>query len=159
MSHMPVDHPLRGFYRGLTVLTGVAAAGYGAVALLQTSDHPFFDRAGESVLGMKTNAAAGLLWVIIGAVALITSLIGRNLDAKVNAVFGPMVWVVGTIALCLIRTSDNVLATSITSVCALYVVGTILLTASLYSPVSGAPRSRPASDRPAAARESVSASR
>ena len=153
MSHMPVDHPLRGLYRGLTVLTGLAAAGYGAVALAQASDHSFFDRAGESVLGLKANAAAGLLWLIIGVVTLITSLVGRNLDAKVNIVLGPVLWVVGTIALCLIRTSANVLAASVMTVIVLYIVGAILLTGSLYGSVS---RGRAVSDRPIAARESVS---
>lgn len=158
MSHMPVDHPLRGLYRGLAGLTGVASVGYGAVTLIQTSGNDFFDHAGETVLGMKANPAAGVIWLVIGAVALITSLVGRNLDAKVNIVFGPLVWVVGTIGLCLIRTSDNVLASSVTNVCALYVVGTILLTASLYTgTASTALTRRPTAGRSTDAREPVTA--
>jgi Na+/melibiose symporter-like transporter len=158
MSHMPVDHPLRGLYRGLTVLTGVVAVGYGAIALAKTSDHSFFGDTSEKVLGMQANAGAGLLWVVIGAIAIVTALVGRNLDAKVNYYFGPVLWILGTIGLFFIRNGTNFLAFSITSVCALYVVGTILLTSALYSTVSGgASVRRPNTGQSETSREPVSA--
>jgi hypothetical protein len=149
MSHMPVDHPLRGLYRGIGVLTGAASAAYGAIALVQTSDHSFFDDGGERVLGMRANPAAGVVWIVIGLLALLTGLVGRNVDARTNFVLGPALWVLGTIGLMVIRTPNvNFLAFSITTVIVMYIVGGILLTSALYTRISGAaPARRPDSDR------------
>jgi Na+/melibiose symporter-like transporter len=157
MSHMPVDHPLRGFYRGLTVLTGVVSIGYGAIALAQTTDHSFFDEQGERVLGMTANAAAAVVWIVIGVIAAGAALVGRNVDAKVNYLFGPVLWILGTIGLFFIRNGQNFLAFSITSVCVYYVVGIILLTGGLYSTISGTNTSRRPSSDQSTARETVSA--
>lgn len=158
MSHLPVDHPLRGLYRALTVLTGAASVVYGVAALAQTSDLSFTDNVGESVLGMTANPAAGLLWVVVGAIVVLTSLVGRNVDGKINQVVGPVLWVIGTVGLVLIRNGDNVLAFSVTSVCVLYLLGTVWFTGALYSGVSGsAVVGRPSSADSSSAKEPVGA--
>ncbi|EXG79919.1 hypothetical protein [Cryptosporangium arvum] len=145
MSHLPVDHPLRGLYRGLTIVTGAASIAFGATALATTSGNGFTDPEGEKVWGlMAANPAAGVLWIVVGAIAVLAALAGRNIDAKVNSVLGPVLWVVGTIGLCLIRGENNFLAWSVTNVCVMYLLGTLWFTAALYSGVSGSqPVSRP----------------
>jgi hypothetical protein len=158
MSHLPVDHPLRGLYRGLTVVTGAATAAYGAIALLQTSGDSFTDNTGEKVWGMTANPAAGVFWIAVGVIALLAALVGRNVDVKVNWVLGPALWVIGSVGLVLIRNGDNVLAFSVTSVCVMYLLGTVWFTAALYGGVagSGAVR-RPSSADESAAKQPVGA--
>jgi len=147
MSHLPVDHPLRGLYRGLTIVTGAASIAYGATALATTSGNGFTDNEGEKVWGlMVANPAAGVFWIVVGAIALLAALAGRNIDAKVNSILGPALWVIGTIGLILIRNADNFLAFTVTSVCVMYVLGILWFTAALYSGVSGStPVQRPES--------------
>ncbi|TQS45516.1 hypothetical protein [Cryptosporangium phraense] len=147
MSHLPVDHPLRGLYRGLTIVTGAACIAFGGTALATTSGNGFTDNVGEKVWGLMTaNPAQGVFWIVVGAIVVLTSLIGRNVDAKINVVVGPVLWVVGTVGLILIRNGDNFLAFSVTSVCAMYLLGTLWFTGGLYSSVSTAtPVARPSS--------------
>lgn len=147
MSHLPVDHPLRGLYRGLTIATGAASIAFGATALATTSGNGFTDNQGEKVWGLMTaNPAQGVFWIVVGVIVLLAALVGRNIDARVNSVMGPVVWVVGTVGLVLIRNGDNFLAFTVTSVCVMYVLGTLWFTAALYSGASGAtPVSRPES--------------
>ncbi|MFI5960055.1 hypothetical protein [Cryptosporangium sp. NPDC051539] len=156
MSHMPVDHPLRGLYRGLTIVTGAASIAFGGTALATTSGNGFTDNVGEKVWGLMTaNPAQGVFWIVAGALVLLTALAGRNVDARLNVVIGPILWVVGTIGLVLIRNGDNFLAFSVTSVCAMYLLGTLWFTAGLYASVSTAtPVRRPTSD---SAKEPVAA--
>jgi len=158
MSHLPVDHPLRGLYRGLTIVTGAASVAYGATALATTSGNGFTDSEGEKVWGlMVANPAAGVFWIVVGGIALLAALVGRNVDAKVNSVLGPVLWVVGTIGLIFIRNGDNFLAFTVTSVCAMYLLGTLWFTAALYSGVSGSSPVRRPSSADSSAKEPVGA--
>ncbi|SHN46380.1 hypothetical protein [Cryptosporangium aurantiacum] len=157
MSHLPVDHPLRGLYRGLTIVTGAASIAYGAIALIQTSGGSFTDNEGEKVWGMVANPAAGVFWIVVGGIALLAALAGRNIDAKVNSVLGPVLWVVGTIGLIFIRNGDNFLAFTVTSVCVMYLLGTLWFTAALYSGVSGSATVRRPSHAASSEKEPVGA--
>ena len=137
MSHLPVDHPLRGLYRGLTLVTGVASIAFGGTALATASGGSFTDNEGEKVWGlMAANPAVGVFWIAVGAIAALAALVGRNVDAKVNSVLGPVLWVVGTVGLVLIRNGDNFFAFTVTSVCVMYLLGVLWFTAALYSGVA-----------------------
>ncbi|GAA3397462.1 hypothetical protein [Cryptosporangium minutisporangium] len=158
MSHLPVDHPLRGLYRGLTIVTGAASVAYGATALAQTSGGSFTDGEGEKVWGLMTaNPAAGVFWIVVGGIALLAALAGRNIDAKVNSVLGPFLWVVGTIGLIFIRNGDNFLAFTVTSVCVMYTIGTLWFTAALYAGVSTSSAVRRPSSADSSSKEPVGA--
>ncbi len=136
MSHLPVDHPLRGLYRGLALLTGVLLVVFGAVGYVQTSDLPFFHQEGERVLGLSTNPAFAVLSLVTGVIVLVASAVGRNVDVPVYHAVGWLFMVAGLVMLCVIRTDLNVLASSITNVNVSFVVGVILVTAGLYGNVS-----------------------
>jgi hypothetical protein len=134
MSHIPVDHPLRGLYRGLSLVSGLVLAVFGAVAFAQTASNDFLDTDGPRVLGMTANPA---------------TLIGRNADVAVDRAAAVVLWIVATVGLCTLRTHDlNVLSFSVTNVNVLYVIGAVLFTAGLYvSTARATPVRRPTSER------------
>jgi hypothetical protein len=136
MSHLPVDHPLRGLYRGLALLTGVLLVVFGVAGYVQTSDLPFFHQEGERVLWLSTNPAFSLLSILTGTIVAVASLIGRNVDVPVNYGVGGLFLVAGLVMLCVIRTDLNVLASSISNANVSFVVGLLLVTSGLYGTIS-----------------------
>jgi hypothetical protein len=136
MSHFPVDHPLRGLYRGLALLAGALLTVFGVLGYVQTSDLDFFHQDGERVLGLSTNPAFSVLSILAGLVVLAANLLGRNVDVLVNRVVGGVFLVGGLFMLCVIRTGANFLASSITNANVSFVVGLILLAAGVYGTVS-----------------------
>lgn len=136
MSHFPVDHPLRGLYRGLVLLSGAALIVFGVVGYLQTSDLDFFEQNGERVLGLSTNPAFALSAVVSGVIAVAATLIGRNVDVPVDRLLGGVFMVGGLLMLCVIRTDANYLASSITNVNVSFVLGMVFMTAGLYATTS-----------------------
>lgn len=147
MSHFPVDHPLRGLYRGLAVLVGLALVVFGVVGYVQTSDLPMFDQTGERALGLTTNLAFSLLSIVFGILVVATTLIGRNFDVPVNVGLGTVFMVAGLAMLCLIRTDLNFLAFSITNVNVSFVIGMLLMAAGLYGKASSRQRPRAAAPK------------
>ena len=133
MSHLPVDHPLRGLYRGLALLIGAGLVLFGVLGYLNTSDLDFFDQDGERVLGLTTNPAFSLMSIVAGLVVMIGTLLGRNIDVQVNRVFGGIFMVGGLAMLCVIRTPANYLASSVTNVIVSFLMGMVLVAAGVYS--------------------------
>jgi uncharacterized protein YacL len=136
MSHFPVDHPLRGLYRGLAFLIGLAIIAFGVVAYIQTSSYPFFGPDGERVLGLTANPGFAVLSVVVGLAITVVTLIGRNLDVAVNIVMGGGFILVGLVMLALLRTPLNFLAFSVTNVVVSFIIGLVLILAGLYGSVS-----------------------
>ena len=132
MSHIPVNHPLRTFYRVLAALAGGYVVAFGVVGLLRAGGSTWFDRGETFALGLRTNLAFALASVVAGSIILIAVFIGRNLDHWVNLLGGTVFLVVGTAMLALIATDLNVLNFSIETVIVSYVVGMLLLAAGLY---------------------------
>ena len=82
---------------------------------------------------------------MLGAVILVATVIGRNLDVAVDKYVGWGLLVVGTYSLAVIRTEVNVLNFSISTVVVTYLAGLVLIMVSYYSKVAapedaGAPR-------------------
>jgi len=140
MSHLPANHSLRGLYRTLAFLTGVAAVVYGAVGYFSTRDSEFFHREPERVWGVTTNPAFAVTLVGLGVLVLIGVVIGRNVDVTMNIVLGSVFIAIALVMLCLIRTDINVLAFSITNVNVSFIAGTVLITAGMYSATHPAPK-------------------
>jgi hypothetical protein len=145
MAHNPVNHPLRPMYRVVGFIAGAYLVVFGIVGLIQTSGENITGSTGVRVLGQETN----LLWSIIalaaGAIVLITTAIGRNLDTEADKYLGWGLLVAGSYELAFSRTDANVFGFSIATVVVTYIVGLVLITAGLYSKVApssqaGAPR-------------------
>lgn len=145
MAHNPVNHPLRPLYRVLAVLAGAYLIVFGVVGLIVAPGDGLFGRPDERVLGQGANLFWSIVAVILGAVVVLVTVVGRNLDTEVNKFIGWGLLVIGTYELAVSRTDANVLKFTVATVIATYVVGLILIMSSQYTKVAppseaGAPR-------------------
>ena len=145
MAHNPVNHPLRPMYRMLGLLAGAYLVVFGAVGLIQTSGGALTGSTGVRVLGQGSNTLSSIIALAVGALVLLATAIGRNVDVVVDKYLGWGLLVLGTYELAFSRTDANVFGFTIATVIVTYVVGLALITVSLYSTVAppaaaGAPR-------------------
>jgi hypothetical protein len=145
MAHNPVNHPLRPLYRLLGFVAGAYWVLFGVLGLIQTSGEKFTGDNDIRVLGQHTNLLWSIICLVLGAIVLIATAVGRNLDTEADKFIGWGVLVPGTYELAFSRTDANVFGFSIATVIVTYLVGLALITVSLYSKVApasqaGAPR-------------------
>jgi len=132
MSHMPVNHPMRPFYRVLAAATGAYVLIFGAVGAVRTVGLPFFDRSETYALGLRSNLAFAVVSLLVGLVIVLATFVGRNVDYMVNLWGGVLFMAVGTAMMAVLRTDLNVLNFSIITVVVSYGIGLVLFTAGLY---------------------------
>ncbi|GIJ00798.1 DUF4383 domain-containing protein [Spirilliplanes yamanashiensis] len=145
MAHTPVNHPLRPVYRALGGLAGLYLVLFGILGLIQTAGDGLFALGIDHVLGQGTNLAWSIVSLVVGALVLLATAVGRNLDVAADLYLGWALLGVGSAMLALIRTDANIFNFSLTTVIVTYVVGLVLVMAGLYSKVvaperAGAPR-------------------
>lgn len=136
MSHIPVNHPLRGLYRFLATLTGLYVLVFGVVGFAETKGTPTFSQDDlHWVLGLRTNLAFAELSVVAGAIIVVAAVIGRNIDRFVNVAGGLVFMAAGMAMLILMRTDANFLGSSMANCVVSFVIGTVLFSAGLYGKV------------------------
>jgi hypothetical protein len=135
MSHTPVNHPLRPLHRVLAGLTGLYVLVFGIVGVAKTAGTPLFGHPSEYALGLRTNLAFSLISIVAGVVIIGATLVGRNLDYRVNQVAGYAFAGMGMLMLALLQTDANVLNFSVATCIVSFVIALVLLTAGLYSKV------------------------
>ncbi|MFB9358798.1 DUF4383 domain-containing protein [Actinoplanes nipponensis] len=145
MAHNPVNHPLRPLYRALGALTGIYLVLFGILGAITTAGDGLFGDSDERVLGQGTNLFWSIVTVLIGAIVLVATVLGRNSDTVVDKYFGWGLLVVGSYELAAIRTDANFLDFSVSTVVVTYLIGLVLIMAAYYSKVgpseqTGAPR-------------------
>ena len=145
MAHNPVNHPLRPTYRVLGFLAGAYLVLFGIVGLIRTSGESLTGSSDVRVLGQGGNLLWSLIALVVGAVVLIATTVGRNLDTEADKFLGWGLLVVGTYELAFLRTDANILGFTVATVVVTYLAGLALITVSLYSKVApaeqaGAPR-------------------
>jgi hypothetical protein len=145
MAHTPVNHPLRPLYRALAALSGVYLIVFGVVGLIVTPGNGLFGQPDDRVLGQGSSLFWAIVSLVLGAIVLLVTVIGRNLDTEVTKYLAWGLMVIGSYELAVSRTDANILKFTIATVVVTYVVALILLLASLYTKVApqreaGAPR-------------------
>lgn len=138
MSHIPVNHHLRPLYRVIAALAAGWLLVFGAVGLHQAQGAQWFARGDWSALGVPTNRGFAVASLAAGAVVLLATLIGRNLDRVVNLWGGAAFLIAGTLMMALIDTDANLLNFSVATTVASYTIGLLLLAAGLYGKVGTA---------------------
>jgi hypothetical protein len=138
MAHTPVNHPLRPLYRAVSALSGAYLILFGIVGLIVTPGNGLFGQPDDRVLGQGANLFWSILAIIIGAIVLVATVLGRNLDVEVEKYVGWGLLVVATYELAVSRTDANFLKFTIATVVVTYIVGLVLITSSLYSKVAPA---------------------
>jgi uncharacterized protein DUF4383 len=132
MAHNPVNHPLRPLYRALSALAGAYLVLFGVVGLIVTPGNGLFGESDDRVLGQGANLFWSIVSLILGAIVLIAVVIDRNLDVEVFKYLGWGLLVVGSYELAANRTDANFLKFSISTVIVTYLIGLVLILASLY---------------------------
>ncbi len=140
-SHIPINHPLRPFYRFLAILAGLYVLIFGIVAFSRTRNFSAFSQDANQhawALGLRANLGFAIISIIAGAVVLVSAVIGRNFDRWVNIVGGLGFMVAGLGSLLLLQTNANFLAFSVANCVASFIIGTVLFAAGLYGKVGTA---------------------
>jgi hypothetical protein len=135
-SHIPVNHPMRPFYRFLAILAGLYVLVFGIVAFSRTRGMDAFSQSADQhtwALGLRSNLGFALISIVVGALVIVCTIIGRNLDRWVNIVGGLLFMVAGLASLMLMQTDANFLAFSMSNCIASFIIGTVLFAAGLYS--------------------------
>ena len=141
-SHLPVNHPLRPLYRVAAGLVGLYVLVFGIAGFTKTRGTPLFAHTNLPwVLGLRTNLAFALLSIVGGAVLLVCTVIGRNLDFLAYLVGGVVFMGVGMLMLGLLRTDANFLGFAMTDCVVSLVFGMLVFAAGLYGR-SGSPAPR-----------------
>jgi hypothetical protein len=145
MAHNPVNHPLRPLYRAISAVVGIYLLLFGVVGLITTSGDDATGVAPDRILGQGGNLIWSILSLIIGAIVLLASIVGRNIDMAVDKYLGWTMLVIGSYGLATGRTDADFLGFTVSTVVVTYLIGIVLILSSLYLKVApehetGAPR-------------------
>jgi hypothetical protein len=133
MSHIPVNHPLRSFYRLLAGLAGLYILIFGIVGVTKTKGFPAFSQTQTAMsLGLRCNLGFAIISIIAGAIILVSALLGRNIDHFINIYGGIGFMLAGILLLGLLETNANFFAFTIWNVVASFLIGLTLFSAGLY---------------------------
>ncbi|MFD6756340.1 MULTISPECIES: DUF4383 domain-containing protein [Micromonospora] len=135
MAHTPVNHPARPIYRALGGLIGLYLVLFGLLGFFASTGDPFFGQGDTQVLGQGTNLGFSLLSIVIGAVVLAGTAIGRNLDVLINQWSAYLIMVVSLGGLAFLRTDANIFNLSVATVIVLMLLSLALLMSGMYSKV------------------------
>jgi len=136
LAHIPVNHHLRPLYRVLSGIAALYLLVFGVIGVVQASGLDLYARDDlPTVLGQQANPAYAGLSLVFGLISLVATVIGRNLDHYVNHWVGLMLLGVGLAMLTLMRTDANILGFEMTNVIVIFVIGSLLSTAGLYTKV------------------------
>jgi hypothetical protein len=133
MAHNPVNHPLRPLYRALAAVSGIYLILFGVVALIVNAGGEFFAVHGDHALGQGANTFSAIVSLVLGAIVLLTTLVGRNVDTEADKFLGYAVLVIGSYGLASARTDANFLGFTVATIIVMYLIGLILIMASLYT--------------------------
>lgn len=133
MAHLPVNHPLRGFYRFLATLVGIYILAFGVVAFSKTNGYPAFSQSQTAwALGLRSNLGFAIISIVAGAILFVGAALGRNFDHYINMVGGIGFLIAGIAMMGLMETNANFLAFSMANCIVSFVIGVVLFTAGLY---------------------------
>ncbi|MFI5845860.1 DUF4383 domain-containing protein [Catenuloplanes sp. NPDC051500] len=129
---MPINHPLRPFYRAVSGLCGIVILAFGILGVIASSGEDFFSRESIWALWMRTNMAFSLLSIVLGAILVGGYAIGGELSHRINY-YGSWLLLAGGLAgIAVMRTDVNIFNWSMVNVIVSLIIGTLVLTAGLY---------------------------
>jgi Domain of unknown function (DUF4383) len=135
MSHTPVNHPARPIYRAIGGLVGLYFVVFGVLGIIVSAGDDILAQDDTKILGQGTNLGFSLLSVLIGAVILVGTLIGRNLDVLINQWLAYALMALGLAELAFLQTDANIFNFSIMTDIVVLVLALVLLMAGMYGKV------------------------
>lgn len=134
-EHLPVDHRLSQVYRVGAGLAGLFLLAFGILGLIDRIG--FFDTGGDTVAGLNTNGALGVLSICVGLLLFVGMVIGGNFASTLNMVLGIAFILSGFVNLALLDTGLNFLAFEMQNVLFSFAIGLLLMMFGMYGRVSG----------------------
>ncbi|MFE9652782.1 DUF4383 domain-containing protein [Micromonospora sp. NPDC006431] len=135
MAHTPVNHPARPIYRAIGGLVGLYFVVFGVLGVIVSLGNDFLAQDDTTVLGQGTNLGFSLVSIIVGALILLGTVIGRNLDVMINQWLSYALMALGLAALAFLRTDANILNFSVATVIVVLLLALVLLMAGMYGKV------------------------
>lgn len=135
-SHLPVNHHMRGFWRALSFLAALYILIFGIVGTIQTNGMDTFATHGQRVLGLTANPLFAIASIVVGAILLAGTLIGRGIDVPINIVFAVLFVLAGLFSLGFLRTDLNYFGFSVANCILSYIFAIIFGMSSMYGRVS-----------------------
>ncbi|GAB3946364.1 DUF4383 domain-containing protein [Micromonospora vulcania] len=135
MSHTPVNHPARPIYRAIGGLTGLYLVVFGVLGIIASTGNEILAQDDTKILGQGTNLGFSLLSVLVGAIVLVGTALGRNIDVVINQWLAYALMVVSLAGLAFIRTDANIFNFSIITVMVVMTAALVLLMAGMYGKV------------------------
>ena len=136
LAHIPINHHLRGLWRAVGALSGLYLVALGVYGIIETSGLELFAQDDlPEVFAQQLNPASAGMVLVLGAVVVLVTVVGRNLDHFVNFWIGQILVVVATLSMAVLRTDANVLGLNMTSVVVWMLVGLLVLTSALYAKI------------------------
>ncbi|HEX5542256.1 MAG TPA: DUF4383 domain-containing protein [Micromonospora sp.] len=136
MPHIPVNHPMRPFFRTLAGLVGLYVLVFGILGVVQTWGDALFARDSTWVLGLRTNLAFAIMSVLFGTFIMIGSVTGGNLGHFISLAIGVIFLSAGLVMLAVQRTDLNLLNFSMANVIVSFLFGLLFLATGFYDKVS-----------------------
>jgi hypothetical protein len=134
-THLPTNHPLRPLYRFLALLAGGYCLLFGIVGVMRASGHGFFAVSDVRALGLRTNTAFATLSILVGALVVVSTVMGRNVDHRLGMVAGPAFILVGILMLLLMDTTANFLNFGMSTCIVSFLIGMVIMAAGFYTRV------------------------
>jgi len=136
LAHIPINHHLRGLWRAVAALSGLYLVALGIYGIVETSGLELFAQDDlPKVFGQQLNPASSGMVLVLGGIAVIVTVLGRNLDHFGNFWCGQALILSTLLSMAVLRTDANVLGFNMTSVIVLMSIGTLILASSLYAKI------------------------
>jgi hypothetical protein len=113
MPHFPLNHPLGGFYRGIAIFTAIAMVIY--------------------PLAFSDNASFAVVMMVLAVPVLLGVFAGRDRYHFFNEVIGGVLIALGVAGLLVLHSPYNYLDLNVSACIVLFVLGSVLLTAGMYT--------------------------
>jgi hypothetical protein len=131
--HFPVNHPLRRTYRTAAFLAGLFVLAFGVTGFFTTQGAPLFEVGDDRALGLRTNPAFSYASIAVGALIVLATLLGRNVDRFIYLWAGTGFLLAGTVMMLLMGQPDtNVLNFTMATCIVSFLIGSVLATAGMY---------------------------
>src|SRR5687767_7986866 len=100
LAHIPINHHLRGLYRAVAGLSGLYLVGLGIYGIVETSGLELFAQDDlPEVLQQQLNPASAGMVLVLGAIVVIVTALGRNLDHFCNFWIGQILALVALLSM------------------------------------------------------------
>ncbi|MGY0003378.1 DUF4383 domain-containing protein [Micromonospora sp. I033] len=135
MAHTPVNHPARPVYRAIGGLVGLYFVVFGVLGLIASAGNDVLAQDDTKVLGQGTNLGFSMFAILLGAVILVGTVIGRNLDVAINQWLAYALMALGLAELAFLQTDANIFNFSIMTDIVVLTLSLVLLMAGMYGKV------------------------